>query len=154
MVPNDSSYAAATSTVGLQALQLQDLVCGDTHTLVMSGELDMAGCSALSAVLAHLCRDGIEALVLDLRRLSFVDSSGIHAILRARELCSEHGCELRVIPGQAQVQRAFAICGLLDQLPFRDDGGERPEVSAAPAADLLAASISPHRREPISGGDS
>lgn len=101
-------------------LQIQHAVCDGEHTVMLTGELDLASATVLSTALAHICTDGTRAVVLDLRRLSFIDSTGIHAMLMTQALCAGHGCELRVLPGQAQVQRVFAICGLLDQLPFRD----------------------------------
>ncbi len=111
---------------------MQHTICDGEHTLSLTGELDLASSATLSAALAHICKDGTRAVVLDLRRLSFIDSTGIHTVLTAQTLCAEHGCEFRLLPGQAQVQRVFAICGLLDQLPFRDDAPDLPsETSGA-----------------------
>jgi anti-anti-sigma factor len=61
--------------------------------------------------------------MLDLSKLTFLDSSGIRALLLAKALCAEHDCEFLVAPGQAQVQGTLAVGGLLDYLPFRTDAG-------------------------------
>jgi anti-anti-sigma factor len=102
-------------------LELQDSVCGGRHTLLLTGELDIASCPVLDVALAELCTDGTSAVVLDLRKLTFMDSTGIHAVLVAKELSDAHGCELLVIAGQPQVLRVFAASGLLDHLPLQID---------------------------------
>jgi anti-anti-sigma factor len=38
------------------------------------------------------------AVVLDLSRLTFMDSTGIHAVLLTKQLCAEHGCGFFVVP--------------------------------------------------------
>ena len=58
--------------------------------------------------------------MLDLSRLTFMDSTGIHAVLLAKELSAEHGVEFSVVPGEAQVKRLMQITGLLAALPIRD----------------------------------
>lgn len=103
-------------------LGLRDVACPGQHTLLLSGELDMVSGPELRAALTRVCVEGAGTVVLDLSGLTFMDSTGIHAVRLTRELCAEHGCELRMIPGPAQVQRVFEIVGLLDQLPFRGDG--------------------------------
>ncbi len=103
---------------------MQDVVCEGQHTLVLAGELDMVSSAVLHAALERVCADATTAVVLDLSRLTFMDSTGIHAVRLTKELCAEHGCEFHLIPGPAQVQRVFEITGLLDRLPFRrDDAG-------------------------------
>jgi len=64
---------------GSSQLQLQDVVCAGRHTLLVTGELDIASCPALDAALPEVCIDGTTAVVLDLRKLTFLDSTGIHA---------------------------------------------------------------------------
>ena len=47
----------------------------------------MASCPSLSRAIAHIFNDETKVLVLDLRRLTFLDSTGIRAVLIAQELC-------------------------------------------------------------------
>jgi anti-anti-sigma factor len=100
---------------------IQYVVCAAEHKLVLTGELDMGSARDLGAAVARIRMSRRTALVLDLRRLTFIDSAGMHMIVMARELCAEQRCGFMLIPGQRQVQRAFEICGLLDRLPFRRD---------------------------------
>jgi anti-anti-sigma factor len=98
---------------------LQRIVSDSDHTLVLSGELDMTAAAALQAVIVS-CVQSKPALTLDLRQLTFIDSSGLHLILFAQQLCQDKGAELALIPGPKQVQRVFEVAALLDRLPFAD----------------------------------
>jgi anti-anti-sigma factor len=67
-----------------------------------------------------LCGEGVSAVELDLSRLTFMDSTGLRAVLRAQELCAEHGYDFLVIPGSGQVQRLLELTGTTDVLPLAD----------------------------------
>lgn len=84
------------------------------------GELDLGSAGELRVPLEELVTAGFARLVLDLRDLTFMDSTGLHIILDAAQRAREAGVELAVIAGPEAVQRVFEICGLLDHLPFRD----------------------------------
>jgi anti-anti-sigma factor len=103
-----------------QPLELQDVVYGGTHTLVLSGELDLASAAELNRRLLPLCRDA-ENVVLDLRQLTFIDASGLHVMVVAKEMCARHETAFGLVPGQEHVQRVFQLTGLLDVLPFRHE---------------------------------
>ena len=103
------------------AFELQQVVSGARHTLVLTGELDAASAPTLATAVAHIRMDRTTQLVLDLRKLTFLDSAGIRAILVTRELCAERRCEFSLVPGPPRVRRVFEECGLLDRLPFRKD---------------------------------
>jgi anti-sigma B factor antagonist len=92
---------------------------GERYTLILRGELDMASAPELEGVLQELCEGSAQELVLDLRQLSFMDSTGLNAVLRSRSLCEEHGCDFGLIPGRRPVQRVFELTHLVDRLPFR-----------------------------------
>jgi anti-anti-sigma factor len=103
-------------------LQIQQAYCAGCHTLMLAGELDLAAAPELGQAVAHIRMDASTTVVLSLRELTFIDCAGIRAILVIQELCARQGCEFSLVPGPAQVQRAFELCGLLDRLAFRDDG--------------------------------
>jgi len=127
-------------------LVIQHVVRVREHKLVLTGELDLASCAALNAAVAEVWTEATTAMVLDLRRLTFIDSSGIHAVLLAKHLCAEHECDFLLVPGQAQVQRVFEITGLLDHLPFRASAPICPAATPEQggAADVLAESDPTH----------
>ena len=100
-----------TSRFPVSHLQMQDTVSERCHRLILSGELDIASAPELSAVILSLCDGAIDALTLDFRKLTFLDSSGVRVVLLAKDLCHERGCDLLVVPGPPHVQRPFELCG-------------------------------------------
>jgi anti-anti-sigma factor len=108
---------------GGSPFEVRDVVRGGLHTLVLSGELDIAPATDLEATVLKLCADGATGIVIDLSRLTFMGSTGVRLILSAREMCAENGCEFFVVPGPPSVQRLFEMTGLLDSLPFRPAAG-------------------------------
>ena len=100
---------------------LDEMACDDgNRTLVLSGELDLASSWLLDCPLLKISADGTRSFTLDLSGLTFIDSTGIRAVLAARGLCAAHDCEFMLIPGPAQVQRVFDVSGLIDHLPFEN----------------------------------
>jgi anti-anti-sigma factor len=57
---------------------------------------------------------------LDLRNLRFIDSSGLHLILRYDREARRDGFSLEIIPGSQPVEHVFAIAGLAARLRFFD----------------------------------
>ncbi len=49
-----------------------------------------------------------------------MDTSGLRAVLFAREVCREHGCEFGLVQGPPQIRRLFELTGLLG-LPFQGE---------------------------------
>ena len=124
--PDDRSHANGRQEPRLKRranLRVLEMACDDgRHTLVLSGELDVASFGVLKRPLCQIGADGATSFTLDLAGLTFIDSSGIRAVLAARALCAAHGCEFRLIPGPARVQRVFEVSGLIDHLPFSNEG--------------------------------
>ena len=120
--------------------ELQQAYCADRHTLLLAGELDFATAPQLAAAVVHIPMGASTMLVVGLREVTFIDCAGIRAVLLIQELCAQRGCGFSLVPGCAPVQRSFELCGLLDHLPFRDDGsyvgsdlsGATSPVGAAP----------------------
>jgi len=113
--------------------ELRDYVHRGRHTLVLSGELDIEYAAELEATITRVCVGGMPALVIDLSRLTFMDSTGVRAVAAAHRRCQQQGCEFLIVPGSDAVQRVFEISGLLDVLPFKPIPGEesrpRPRLS-------------------------
>jgi anti-sigma B factor antagonist len=101
-------------------LSVQDSVVGGRHTLVLTGELDIAQAAAVESVLARVSASGTVGITLDLSGLTFMGSTGVRVVLLARELCERGGYEFRVIPGPANVQQVFKLTGVSDVLPFQE----------------------------------
>lgn len=102
----------------MRHLGVLDVVHENVHTLVLSGELDIASFPRLESATRQLAANGAQAITLDLRDLEFMDLAGLRAILEVHERSEEVGYELRLIPGPWQVQSLFERTGLLKVLPF------------------------------------
>lgn len=91
-------------------------------TLVVEGDLDIATAPLLDERLAGAEVSGAAVVVVDLDRVDFMDSSGLHVLLKHVAMSRQDGDRLRVTQGSVQVRRLFEIAGISDQLPFLDDG--------------------------------
>ena len=87
--------------------------------LLPVGELDIATAPRFREVVMDLLSAGFDQLTLDLRRLCFIDSSGLRAILSLAADCRVRGSGLELIPGPPGVQRIFELTATIDHLPFR-----------------------------------
>ena len=109
------------------------------------GELDLATVETLRAALdvaiAETLRaapDGCESaarLLVDLRGLSFIDSSGLHLLVALDQRAQRDGFQLTLLAPAAPIDRAIRLCGLDQTLPFAapDD-----VVNTEPGESLLA----------------
>jgi anti-sigma B factor antagonist len=93
---------------------------GTRQTLVLGGELDLVTAPDLEDTVAALCLEGAEQLVLDLRDVVFMDSSGLRTVLASLDMCRLHECELLVIPGTGACRRLFELTGADEDLPLRE----------------------------------
>jgi anti-sigma B factor antagonist len=107
---------------------VQDLVCERSHTLVLRGELDLSAADHLEAVVFGLFVDGISGIVLNLSRLTFIDATGLRALLSVHELCDREGYEFSVTRPRGQVKRLFELTGAADHLPFKSASIAHPAL--------------------------
>ena len=114
--------------------EVQESVRDGRHTLILSGELDLAVAAGLETMVLGLCGEGVRGIELDLSRLTFMDSTGLRAVLRAQELCAEHGYDFLVIPGSGQVQRLLELTGTTDVFPLADAHPGPPAEADQPIA--------------------
>jgi anti-anti-sigma factor len=86
--------------------------------VVPTGELDLATAPLLERSVCELLEAGFERVVLDLADLDFIDSTGLHLILRLQSSAAAYGCRFSVRPGSSTVQRLFEVTGTLEQVAF------------------------------------
>ena|SRR5438309_9672396 len=86
-------------------LELDDQQSENGHARVMrpEGRLDMASAPALRHQMRQLMDSGVSKLVLDLSGVSFVDSSGLGAIISGLKLARQAGGDLRIACANQQV---------------------------------------------------
>jgi anti-sigma B factor antagonist len=89
----------------------------DATILVLEGEIDIATAPLLDQRLTDIESGDAENVIVDLDRVSFMDSTGLQ-VLVAHTLSGPNGARFRLTKGSPQVQRLFAVSGMLDHLPF------------------------------------
>lgn len=92
------------------------------------GELDLLTVPVLEETLSDLATAGFDRLVLDLRGLRFLDSTGLRLILTWAAARSD-GLSFALIRGPAPVQRLFELTGTTGVFNFVD-----PRPGASPSA--------------------
>lgn len=90
-----------------------------------AGELDLASVPIFQAAVRALDLPSGGRLVLDLRRLSFIDAAGLHAVLDLHEECVEVSADLTILPGPRHVQRVFEFAGADWLVPLRGERDQR-----------------------------
>jgi anti-sigma B factor antagonist len=92
----------------------------EAHTIVLAGEVDLQGAPKVEAAFKDAFDGEPELIVVDLSNLTFIDSSGLHALVTGHELCRARGHALSIIPGSANVQRLFELTGMSEVLPLSE----------------------------------
>jgi anti-sigma B factor antagonist len=87
----------------------------------IAGELDLATARDLDTCFAQLPPSSV---VVDAVNLTFVDSSGLSCLIRARRALEASGFSLCVIRPRSNVRRAFEITGLEEMLAEDDPSSE------------------------------
>jgi anti-sigma B factor antagonist len=99
-------------------LSIRETREGGVHRLTPIGELDLATAPLLESAFDAAFRDeDAEMIVVDLTELSFMDSAGIHLLIRMHAAC-EGADRLRVVNGSPSVDRLLDLTGVSDRLPI------------------------------------
>jgi anti-sigma B factor antagonist len=97
---------------------------GDTAWARPVGELDLDTAPRLEETLATLRAEGRPRLVLDLRKLTFMDSTGLRLVIRWDGVARKEGFAFAIVPGPDVVQRVIRLTGMDDQLTVTDPPAE------------------------------
>ena len=84
------------------------------------GELDIATAPQLEQAVSEATAGAVSELVLDLRELTFMDSTGLRALAQANVKAEQAGTELSIWRGPRQIERVLEISGLGPLLPLAD----------------------------------
>jgi anti-sigma B factor antagonist len=124
-----SASACAGEVAGLEPFAVEVQWRDDLAIVQPSGELDVATVETLRAALNGV--KGAGRLVLDLRGLSFIDSTGLHLLVALHERARNDGFQLTLLAPAAPVDRAIRLCGLDEALPIAaaGDGADRQRES-------------------------
>jgi anti-sigma B factor antagonist len=116
-----------------------DELAADEATLViaLTGELDVATVERFNAAVQRAVSNGAAAVVADLTRLTFLDSSGLAAMLGALRSLDHAGSRLVVACANPTVLRVFEITRTeqtFEILPTREQALARVRHASDPPA--------------------
>lgn len=86
----------------------------DRVIVAVSGELDLVSVGALQDTLDELRDVGWSSVVLDLRQLTFIDSTGLSLLLQAERAARREGSSFAIVDGSPAVARLLEVVGLED----------------------------------------
>jgi anti-anti-sigma factor len=94
---------------------------GRSALVTIRGDLDLQVVERLTEALTRIESDEPESLVIDLSRLTFMDSTGMGAIAAAYIRAREAGRRFAIIRPPAVVRQAFDRTKLNEVIPMTDD---------------------------------
>jgi anti-sigma B factor antagonist len=110
-------------SIAFRAATLRPFVCSstggglDAAWVHVAGALDLATSPQLGRTLDE---SSARLVVLDLRELGFMDSSGVHTIVDASARARRDGRRLILLRGTPNVDRVFALTGSSDEVEIGD----------------------------------
>jgi anti-anti-sigma factor len=107
----------------ISSLEIRAEVQGRLRTVHLSGELDVGQANRLLDAVKRLSAPGAE-VVVDLAKLTFIDSSGLGSLLSAYTAATRRGARLVATHLPPQVTRVVEVTGLRGQPPFAQAGRE------------------------------
>lgn len=103
-------------------LSLRTDATADRVLVTLEGELDVDGATLLDPELARIAAEpGPPTVIVDLRDLEFLDSSGLRSVMLADQTMRAVGRRLLLVRGPEGVQRVFQITRMEERLAFVDD---------------------------------
>lgn len=103
------------------ALDVKRQRWGEAVGLSLAGEMDIAEAPRVEAQIKQLEESRPPTLLLDLRGLTFMDSTGLRVVLGADRRARDDDRRLSIVRGPDSIQRLFAITRLDTRLHFVDD---------------------------------
>jgi anti-sigma B factor antagonist len=85
---------------------------GGVPVVAAPEEIDITNAEALRSALLTAAADGHGALVVDMTRTLFCDSSGLHVLIAAHKRAGAEGREVLLVIPSVAVLRVFALTGM------------------------------------------
>jgi anti-sigma B factor antagonist len=101
--------------------ELESVIESPRATFLLAGELDAATVPQLELALDRAEEAGAKQIVVDLEHVTFIDSSGLQALVACQRRFNGRGPELLIRRPHAEVARTFALVGLDKLLRITED---------------------------------
>jgi anti-anti-sigma factor len=82
-----------------------------TGRLRLAGELDLAGCDALTQAFESFVREGVGSVAIDASAVTFLDSSGLRALLAGHRAITDAGLGFAIEQVSPAVERLLHVTG-------------------------------------------
>ena len=101
--------------------EIKELVNGESATLAIVGELDMRTADQLWECLAEQRANGVTDVTVDLAKLSFMDSSGLKALIDLHDRARAEAWKLKMVaPKYEAAALVLRATGADKALPFAE----------------------------------
>lgn len=100
---------------------------GSAATVTLNGEVDVYTSPALKEQLVAIIEGGCDNIVVDLRDVGFIDSSGLGVLVSALRRARERGGAVRIVCTRDSILKIFRITGLDKVFPIFSDAAEARE---------------------------
>jgi anti-sigma B factor antagonist len=99
---------------------------GNRTVLRLSGELDLDNARLLQSELEGADVENASTVLVDLRELEFMDSTGLRMLLTTHQRLQQRGAELAVTGVSVQVERLFGVTQAGEHLKLVDPPDDAP----------------------------
>jgi anti-anti-sigma factor len=89
---------------------------GDVVVLALSGELDLSSSPEFEAELERIDASGPALVIVDLRELEFMDSTGLSVLVKADQRAQEAGNRFGLVNGPAPIRRLLSLTGISERM--------------------------------------
>ena len=98
----------------MKRFEIGDAQLADVPGLAVRGEIDINATDALDTALDMQIRTTTGAFVVDLMKATFLDSTGLATLMRARGLLGTEDRQLVILCGPGPVRRTFELTGMTE----------------------------------------
>jgi anti-anti-sigma factor len=88
------------------------------------GEIDLATVELLDMAVDNALKDGLKEVVVDMTKVSFMDSTGIRSLLTNAERINEAGGKMAIVLSGGPVARTLSVTGVDALLSIYDSIAE------------------------------
>jgi anti-anti-sigma factor len=94
---------------------------GPVVRVALAGELDVSTAPSVEERLLALEDDPHESVVIDLREIRFIDSTGLSLLINAHSRAQKAGRRVTIVPGDGAPRRILETTGLRSRLDIAEE---------------------------------
>jgi anti-anti-sigma factor len=95
--------------------------------IAIAGELDLASSPVLQQEIDRVLQSGVPEVILDLRELDFMDSTGLSVLVRVHHASERAAVRFCLVKGPPQVQRLLTLTGVAERFTLLDELEDAPQ---------------------------